>query len=142
MSTSPVSLSVAESLYDACKRLRQAYDAGEANGGSMEWNDVDDAFTRAKAAIAKFRRAAKKPLGTNEEAVQGLVAGRLLDGCEQLVAAYAAGKRNSDHVEWEDLDLAYEFALEGIKGFETARAEPTPLPAAEPTGARRRKALR
>jgi hypothetical protein len=45
---------------DTCKSLILAYAQGEANGGSVEWSDLDAAFELAKKAYPGYYEAALK----------------------------------------------------------------------------------
>ncbi len=47
-------------LVDACKLLTKAYENGAANGGSMDWSDVDLAHEAALKAIATAEREVAK----------------------------------------------------------------------------------
>lgn len=40
----------------ACEMLGEAYENGEANGGDMDWNDVDSANDQATHALALEKR--------------------------------------------------------------------------------------
>jgi hypothetical protein len=46
-------IAAAPDLAAACLRLVQAYQRGEQNGGSVAWEDIDDAFFAATAALDK-----------------------------------------------------------------------------------------
>ncbi len=46
-------IAAAPNLFDACKLLLMAYADGEQRGGDMEWDDVDQAYEAALAAMAK-----------------------------------------------------------------------------------------
>lgn len=39
-----------------CQMLKQAYENGEADGGEMDWNDVDQAHDQALHALSLERR--------------------------------------------------------------------------------------
>jgi hypothetical protein len=135
-----IRMSVAVSLYDACDRLKQAYKAGEDEGSSMDWNDVDDAWTMAKAAIRKFNAESKKPLKIGEDRVpmnvkSAAAVQQLLGACERLVQAYKEGARNREHIDWSDVDQAHELAIEAMEKFDPYR--PKEVFAAANTGSRK-----
>lgn len=44
-----------DEAFAACEILVQAYTRGARNGGSVDWNDVNDAWQSAKAAL-RIRR--------------------------------------------------------------------------------------
>lgn len=44
----------------ACKALIDAYDNGERNGGSVNWEEVDLAYGLARAACPNYGMDAKK----------------------------------------------------------------------------------
>ncbi len=46
-------IAAAPNLFDACKALLMAYADGAQRGGDMEWDDVDQAYQAALAAMAK-----------------------------------------------------------------------------------------
>jgi ABC-type sugar transport system substrate-binding protein len=43
----------------ACEQLVQAYKNGEAEDGSMDWNDVDQAWQTAKLALKAEKKEAR-----------------------------------------------------------------------------------
>lgn len=46
----------AEALAWACELLKRAYDNGEANGGSVDWEDLDLADAKAREALKLAKR--------------------------------------------------------------------------------------
>ena len=48
-------LTAQEMAFAACEALKMAYDNGESNGGSVDWSEVDDAFTLAVSALKRRR---------------------------------------------------------------------------------------
>lgn len=44
--------------FASCEALKMAYDNGEANGGSVDWNEVDDAMMLAESALVARKKEA------------------------------------------------------------------------------------
>lgn len=48
-----------EMAFAACEALKMAYDNGESNGGSVNWNEVDDAMMLAASALRQRQKETK-----------------------------------------------------------------------------------
>lgn len=92
--------------------LKQAYANGEANGGSMDWNDVQKALDKAVEAIGaeSFMEVASSDEGFEDEPT--LMLPQDASGEVRAAAALVVAYQNPESVDWEDVDTAWDILLQ------------------------------
>lgn len=92
--------------------LREAYDNGESNDATMDWNDVLAALDKAVEVFgsdgAAFKAAAEAGFEEEPKVTTPLDVPGEARSAAQLLFAY----RYPDTVDWEDVDQAFDTLLQ------------------------------
>lgn len=101
-------------LAEFADRLKQAYANGEASGGTMDWDDVQEALDKAVEAFGPqaeaFMTVATSEDGFTEEPTITFPSDSSWEtrSAATLLIAY----RYPSEVKWEDVDASWEILLQ------------------------------
>jgi hypothetical protein len=89
--------------------LERAYERGEESGGSMDWNDVQEALAAAKKMFPGQADELLKLAGENEAIEAVFPVGHDPAAAELAAAKLILAYRNPENVSWDEVDLARSY---------------------------------